>query len=175
MAQSRLSRRTLMASGAAAGGRAALARAADSIDPSWKITNGRVNQSVVQWCFKPMTTEELAKHAAALGLKSVELCPPADWPILKKYGLTCAIASSHGFVRGWNNRDNWDFCTDIITKGINASADFGCPAVITFSGMRGDLPAGPEGDEIGKKNFVEGIKRGLAASEQKKTHLADGW
>jgi len=172
MPQTRLSRRTLMASVAAAGGTAAIAHAADSIDPNWKITNGRINQSVVQWCFKPMTTEELAKHAAALGLKSVELCPPTDWPILKKYGLTCAIASSHGFLKGWNHRENWDFCTDIITKGINASADFGCPAVITFSGMRGDLPNNAEGDEIGKKNFVEGIKRVLPLAEQKKITLA---
>src|SRR6476659_6300883 len=143
MELNRLNRRTLMTL-AAAGGTAALTNAATKAaddDPSWKITHGRINQSVVQWCFKPMTTEELAKHASALGLKSVELCPIADWPVLRKYGLTCAIASSHGFVRGWNHRDNWDYCTDIITKGINASADFGCPTVITFSGMRGDLPA----------------------------------
>src|SRR6185369_14068302 len=172
MPQNRLSRRTLMASVAAAGGTVALAHAAEPVDPNWKIAKGQINQSVVQWCFKPMTTEELAKHAAALGLKSVELCPIADWPILKKYGLTCAIASSHGFVRGWNHRDNWDYCTDIITKGINASADFGCPTVITFSGMRGDLPAGAEGDEIGKKTMIEGLQRVLPLAEQKKITLA---
>ena len=38
--------------------------------------------------------------------------------------------------------------------------------------MRGDLPAGPEGDEIGKRNFVEGIKRVLPLAEQKKVTLA---
>jgi hydroxypyruvate isomerase len=172
MAPARLSRRTLMASAAAVSGSAALSRAADSIDPKWKIVNGRINQSVVQWCFKPMTTEELAKNAATLGLKSVELCPIADWPILKKHGLTCAIASSHGFVRGWNHRDNWDYCTDIVTKGIEASADFGCPAVITFSGMRGDLPNNAEGDEIGKKTMIEGLKRVLPLAERKKITLA---
>jgi hydroxypyruvate isomerase len=127
---------------------------------------------VVQWCFKPMSTEDLARHAAALGMKSVELIPPSDWPLLKKYGLTCAIAGSHGFVKGWNHKENWDFCTESITKAVNASADFGCPSVITFSGMRGDLPVGPEGDEIGKKNFVEGIKRVLPLAEQKKVTLA---
>lgn len=170
----RLNRRMLMTTLAAAGGTAALARAAESPadDPHWKITNGRINQSVVQWCFKPMTTEELARHAAALGMKSLELAPPGDWPVLKKHGLTCAIASSHGFVRGWNHKENWDFCTDSITKAVNASADFGCPTVITFSGMRGDLPVGPEGDEIGKRNFVEGIKRVLPLAEQKKITLA---
>jgi hydroxypyruvate isomerase len=174
MSIDRLSRRTLIAGVAAAGGTVALAGAAESKgdDPNWKIQNGRIKQSVVQWCFKPMATEELARHAAALGLVSVELCPVSDWPILKKYGLSCAIASSHGFVRGWNHRENWDFCGDNLTTNINAAADFGCPCVITFSGMRGDLPAGPEGDEIGKKNFVEGIKRVLPLAEQKKIMLA---
>jgi len=160
---------------AVAGGTAALSNAAaDAVpdDPTWKIAKGRINQSVVQWCFRPMPTEELARHAAAIGMKSVELCPPADWPILKKYGLTCAIASSHGFVRGWNHRENCDFCTDIITRGINDSADFGCPTVITFSGMRGDLPTGSEGDEIGKKTMVEGLKRVLPLAEKKKITLA---
>jgi len=174
MPTTRLTRRTALATLAAAGPAAALAHAADTAtdDPNWKIKNGRINQSVVSWCFKPMSTEDLARHAAALGLKSVELCPVADWPILKKYGLTCAIASSHGFVKGWNHRENWDFCADNLTTNINAAADFGCPTVITFSGMRGDLPSGAEGDEIGKKNFVEGIKRVLSLAEKKKVTLA---
>src|SRR4029078_1619727 len=169
----RLDRRTLMAA-VAAGGTVSLARAAESIadDPRWKIAHDRIHQSVVQWCFKPMGTEELARNAAALGMKSVELAPPSDCAILKKYGLTCAIASSHGFVRGWNQKENWDFCAESITKAVNAAADFGCPSVITFLGMRGNLPAGPDGDEIGKKNFVEGIKRVLPLAEQKKVTLA---
>jgi hydroxypyruvate isomerase len=173
---SEFGRRTLLAATAAAGSAAALTRgvaaqqAAD--DANWRIAKGRINQSVVHWCFRPMAVEELARHAAALGCKSVELVAPTDWPTLKKYGLTCAIASSHGFVRGWNQKENWDFCADSITKAVNASADFGCESVITFSGMRGNLPAGPEGDELGKKNFVEGIKRVLQLAEQKKVTLA---
>jgi len=171
----KLTRRAMLGS-IAAGGTAALSHSAAAEptgdDPHWKITKGRINQSVVQWCFKPMPTEELARHAAALGMKSVELIPPSDWPMLKNYGLTCAIASSHGFVKGWNHKENWDFCSDSITKAVNASADFGCASVITFSGMRGDLLAGPEGDEIGKRNFVEGIKRVLPLAEQKKVTLA---
>jgi hydroxypyruvate isomerase len=170
----KLTRRAML--GSIAAGTTALSHSAaaepTSDDPHWKIAKGRINQSVVQWCFKPMPTEDLARHAAALGMKSVELIPPSDWPMLKKYGLTCAIASSHGFVKGWNHKENWDFCTDSITKAVNASADFGCPSVITFSGMRGELPVGPEGDEIGKKNFVEGIKRVLPLAEQKKVTLA---
>ncbi len=176
MSKSQLTRRTMLGTMAAAGSALAMTSTAhaDSAadDPNWKITRGRLNQSVVHWCFKPMSVEDLARSAAALGIKSVELIPPSDWPILKKYGLTCAIAGSHGFVKGWNDKANWDMCTEKITQAIEASAAFGCKSVITFSGMRGELPAGAEGDEIGKKNFVEGIKRVLPLAEQKKVTLA---
>jgi hydroxypyruvate isomerase len=174
--QDHLTRRAMLATAAVAGTTAALTPASavetTADDPHWKIAKGRINQSVVAWCFKPMPVEELARHAAALGMKSVELVPPSDWPVLKKHGLTCAIAGSHGFVKGWNHKENWDFCTEKITDAVNASADFGCQSVITFSGMRGNLPAGPEGDEIGKRTMIEGLKRVLPLAEQKKVTLA---
>jgi len=174
--QDHLTRRAMLATAAVAGTTAALTPASAveiaADDPHWKIAKGRINQSAVWWCFKPMPVEELARHAATLGMQSVELIAPSDWPILKKHGLTCAIASSHGFVKGWNHKENWDFCTEKITESVNASADFGCKSVITFSGMRGDLPAGPEGDEIGKRTMIEGLKRVLPLAEQKKVTLA---
>jgi hydroxypyruvate isomerase len=166
----------MIASLAAAGSAAALmpAKAAEDAggDTDWKIKNDRIRQSVVHWCFKPMPVEELARHAAAMGIRSVELVPPSDWPVLKRHGLTCAIAGSHGFVKGWNDKANWDFCTEKITAAIEAAAAFGCKNVITFSGMRGNLPAGEEGDEIGKRNFVEGIKRVLPLAEKSNVTLA---
>ena len=175
MSKSQLTRRTMLGT-MAAGSALAMTSTAHAEptadDPNWKIARGRINQSVVHWCFKPMSVEDLARSAAAMGIKSVELIPPSDWPILKKYGLTCAIAGSHGFVKGWNDKANWELCTEKITQSIDAAAEFGCKSVITFSGMRGDLPAGPEGDEIGKRNFVEGIKRVLPLAEQKKVTLA---
>jgi hydroxypyruvate isomerase len=171
-----IDRRSMIAGLAVAGTAAAVSHApaaeTPADDPHWKVTKGRIQQSVVHWCFKPMPVEELARHAAAMGLQSVELVPPSDWPTLKKHGLSCAIAGSHGFVKGWNDKANWDFCAEKITGAINSAADFGCPSVITFSGMRGELPAGEEGDEIGKRNFVEGIKRVLPLAEEKKVTLA---
>ena len=139
-------------------------------DASWKIEKGRINQSVVSWCFNPMPVEELARAAAAMGLKSVELCDPKHWPLLKSLGLTCAIASSHGFVKGWNHKEHWPYCQERINSVIEAAAAFGCPSVITFSGMKEDL-TGPEGDEIGKKNTVEGLKTVLKLAEEKKVTL----
>ena len=164
-----LSRRALLATAAGVAA-AGLTKPASAEDSNWKIAKGQINQSVVPWCFKPMPVEQLAKAAAAMGFKSVELVSPEHWPLLKQLGLTCAIASSHGFVKGWNHRENYDFCTEKITASVNAAADFGCPNVITFSGMRGDL-AGAEGDEIGKRNMVEGLKKVLGLAEKKKVTL----
>ena len=63
-------------------------------DANWKIEKGRINRSVVSWCFNLMPVEALAKAAATMGLKSVELYDPKHWPMLKSFGLTCAIAST---------------------------------------------------------------------------------
>jgi hydroxypyruvate isomerase len=74
------------------------------------VKNGRIRQSVVPWCFKPVEIPDLAKAAAAMGLASVELCDAKHWPMLKELGLTCAIATSHGFTKGFAHREEWAEC-----------------------------------------------------------------
>src|SRR3954469_3059713 len=95
---------------------------------NFKITKGRIKQSVVPWCFNPMPVPELAKHSAALGLKSVELCAPEHWPLLKELGLTCAIASSHGFAKGFAHKEEWDECLATLRKNIEDSGASAAPA-----------------------------------------------
>src|SRR5205823_763859 len=128
-----MTRRKLIqgAVGAAAAGAVAPATAAEPA-PSLK---GRVKHSLVKWCYdKHFPLEELCRVAVALGCKSVELGPPKDWPTLKKHGLTCAIAGSHGFEKGMNNPKYQPMCLAKLREAIDASADFGCPSVITFTG-----------------------------------------
>ena len=86
------------------------------------IVNNRVNQSVVHWCFKPMKLELLARHAAEMGIKSVELIAPKDWPILKKHGLECAITPSHGFAQGFADPEMHDECIQKLTSAIDATS-----------------------------------------------------
>jgi hydroxypyruvate isomerase len=165
-----LSRRTLLG-GALAG--AALASSgcagettrtvAPTMDEnSWRITNGRIHQSVVGWCFNPMETSVLVKAAAQIGFKSVELVDPKHWPMLKDLGLTCAIASSHGFVKGFNHVENHGMCAQKVSEQIEHAAAFGCPNIITFSGMREGLT-----DEEGIANCVTGLKQVVGLAEQK--------
>jgi hydroxypyruvate isomerase len=169
----RITRRRLLGSALSATAVAAVgvphvARAAQN-DPASSgrvVVNGRIKQSVCPWCFSPMPLETLCRNAAAMGLASVELVPPKDWPILKKYGLVCAISSSHGFVEGWNHRENWPMCREKVTQAIEANAAAGFPSVITFSGFRKGMP-----DDVGLDNTVAGLKTVIGLAEKKKVNL----
>jgi len=136
------------------------------------VTKGRINQSVAEWCFvtsasvKPMSLEELARVAAAMGIKSIELVRPENWEILKRYGLICALANSHGFVDGWNHKENHGMCKEKITEAVDACAEAGFPSVITFSGFRKGMP-----DDVGLENSVQGLKTVVGYAEKKGINL----
>jgi exoribonuclease R len=44
-----------------------------------------------------MPADELVRHSAALGLKSVELIDPKHWPLIKELGMTVAIDLNEQF------------------------------------------------------------------------------
>jgi hydroxypyruvate isomerase len=113
-----------------------------------------------------MPVEELARHAAAMGLQSVELCDPKVWPRLKELGLTCAIAGSHGFAKGFAHREEWAECHAKLRERIEQCEAAGVGRVITFSGFRRGLT-----DEDGIRNMVEGLKEILPLAEEKKVIL----
>jgi len=168
----KLSRRTAIkgiSAGAAIagafGGFTSLGRAKDKAE-LYKTRSGRINQSVIYWCFKPMPVEELAEHAAEMGMKSVELVTPEYWPMLKKLGLVCAMTPSHGFAKGFAHKEEHAECLEVLRKRIDDSADAGFPSVITFSGFRKGIS-----DEEGMKNMVEGLKQIVGHAEKKKVTL----
>ncbi len=143
----------------------ALSAAQQSVS-EFKIANGRIKQSVIQWCFKPMPVETLAAGAARLGLKSVELVQPVDWPILKKYGLMCAISPSHGFVKGFAHKEEHAECIATLGKMIDETSAAGYPSVITFSGMRRGIS-----DDEGTANMVAGLKQIVGHAEKRNVTL----
>jgi hydroxypyruvate isomerase len=147
-------------------GSAAAQPAKKASQVSRSATKGRLKQSVCHWCFEPMDLETLARNAAAMGIRSVELVPPAQWPILKKHGLICALTSSHGFVEGWNRKENYAMCSEKVRQAIDATAAAGFPSVITFSGFRKGMP-----DDVGLENTVAGLKQVVGYAEQKKVNL----
>ncbi len=134
--------------------------------PGRAVKKGRINQSVCRWCFDPMPLEELARHCAAMGVKSIELVPPEKWHILKEHGLVCAIAGSHGFVKGFNDKANHAMCIAEIKRAVDACAEAGFPNVITFSGFRNGIS-----DDVGLDNSVAGLKKVIGYAEKKKVTL----
>ena len=128
---------------------------------------GNIRQSVVYWCYsKHWSVEETCQHAVHLGCESIELVGPKDWPTLKKYGLTCAIApidvEGQPFVKGFNNPEYHPWLLDVTKKAIDESADFGCPNVIAFTGFSEGFSR-----EDGARNCIDGFKK-LAGYAEKK-------
>ena len=153
--QSGLSRRDLMkwtAGGVAGVAFANMASAADQP----VATHQRIKQSLVNWCYNKAwpNVDEYCKVASKLGCQSIELIDPEHWPTLKKHGLTCAIAGSHGFRTGFNNKDEWDECLAKLRERIGQCKEFGVKSVISFTGMANGLSK----DE-GFENCVAGFKK----------------
>ena len=132
------------------------------------VKNGRINQSVVQWCFKDhWDVEKTCEVAKSLGCRSVEIVTPEHWPTLKKHGLVCACVPSHGFKVGFNDPADWPQCLKILEERVDAAADAGFPTVITFTGYRKDNIT----DDVGAKNCVDGFKKIVGHAEKKKVTL----
>ncbi len=162
-----MNRRQLLSSAAGLGAVALPVNTAAAAEDYYAVKkDARIKQSVIHWCFNPMTVEELAIGAAKMGLLSVELVGPEHWPVLKKHGLTCAIAGSHGFAKGFAHTEEHDECVAALRKSIDACVAFGVESVITFSGFT----RGMAHDEA-RKNMIEGLKKIVPYAEEKKVTL----
>ena len=161
-----LSRRTVL-KGAVAAGMMAGAAAAQDDDPSFKIRNNRVKQSIMGWTFNPMPTEELARHCKALGMHAMEGVDAKHYPMIRELGLQISLTGSHGFAKGPCDPANRELCITKLREGIDKAVQFGAPAVITFTGMRvKDLT-----DEQMTRNCVETWKAVAAYAEEKKVNI----
>jgi hydroxypyruvate isomerase len=162
-----VSRRELLgrvaAGGLAAAAASGLALNVNAAEEKPYEPKGRVNQSVCQWCYPKMSVEELARSAAEMGLRSVELLAPDQCAPLKKYGLTCAMVLSHKIHPGLNNKKNHDACLSLMRERIQFAAEAGYPNVICFSGNREGIP-----DDVGIDNCVHALKQVVGLAEEKK-------
>lgn len=76
------------------------AEAAESATP----LKGNIKHSVCRWCYGRIPLDDLCKAAKAIGIESIDLQGPKEWPILQKYGLTCAMGNGAGMgiTKGFN-------------------------------------------------------------------------
>src|SRR5687768_12774126 len=170
-----ISRRTAvrhLTAGAAVAAASTVARGMQAAEAAGNL-KGRINHSVCKWCYGKIPLEEFCKAAKEIGLTSVELLQPSDFPTLKKYGLTCAMVSNPvidglgGIERAWNRVEHHDKLVQAYEKQIAAVADAGMENLICFSGNRAGLD-----DEKGLENCALGLKRIMKLAEDKKVTIS---
>lgn len=124
---------------------------------------GKVNHSACRWCYNGISLDDLCKAAQAIGMKSIELVGPDEWPTLKKYGLTSAMpwGAGKGITEGFNNPKLHDELVKSYTDIIPKVAAAGFNQIICFSGNRNGLD-----DEKGIENCAIGLKRLMPLAEK---------
>lgn len=169
----RIDRRSMLRMAAGTGVAALAFGSCASIDGHLKpaASKGRINHSVAYWCFaEHWDLEKTCQITKQLGGKSIELVGPKDFPTLKKYGLTCALAPNGmpdpPFVKGFNNPEYHDMIVAKTRETIDACADYNFPSVIAFTGFREDIP-----DDVGAENCVAGLKKIIGYAEKKKVNI----
>lgn len=129
---------------------------------------GKVNHSVCRWCYDSIPLEDLCKAAKNIGLSSIELVGPDEWPMLKKYGLTSALpwGAGKGITQGFNDLKYHDELVKSYEDIIPKVAAAGYNQIICFSGNRNGLDDGQ-----GIKNSAIGLKRLINVAEKYKVTL----
>ncbi len=127
---------------------------------------GNIRHSVSRWCYGKVPFEEFCGHCKRIGIQSVELLGPSDFPLIQKYGLVCAMVGSHSLTKGLNHKENHAECLAKLRPAIEATAAAGFPNTICFSGNRDGID-----DEEGLKNCVEALKQVIGFAEEKKVTL----
>jgi hydroxypyruvate isomerase len=171
--------KTVAAAGtASAVGQAGFIHAAEAAAPTTGL-KGNINHSMVYWCFN-MTgdkwdLEKCCQVAKQLGIRSIELTSPQDWPTMKKHGLTCAIAPNGmpgaPFMKGLNNPRYHEEVIARTSEMIEACASHGVPSVIAFTGFKyrdaDDPTSGEISREEGAEHCVKGLKQLASLAEKK--------
>ena len=125
---------------------------------------GSLRHSVCRWCYKDIPLDDLAREAKRIGLESVELLEPPEWPVVRRHGLTCAMAMGTTRIpEGLNRVEHHAVMVPGMIERIGACADAGLPNVICFSGSRGCMD-----DELGLANCAVALKQIVGAAEKRR-------
>ena len=126
-----------------------------------------IRHSVSQWCFPKIPLAELATAARSMGIESIELLEPADWPVVQRAGLTCAMARGPDTITdSFNRRENHAQLVPAFEERIRACAKAGLRNVVCFSGNRRG-----QSDEEGLEICAEGFRKLAGVAEREKVTL----
>ncbi|MCB0684898.1 MAG: TIM barrel protein [Saprospiraceae bacterium] len=119
------------------------------------FADSQIKHSVCRWCYNGIELDALCEAAQEIGIRSIEIVGPKDWPTLKKYNLECALATdSFASIPNGFNEPKYHHDLQMNYKGlITAAADNGVPNVIVFSGNRNGMD-----DMVGLENCAVGLE-----------------
>lgn len=125
-----------------------------------------IKHSVCRWCYSSIPFEELCQGVKEIGMASIELTGPKEWPILKKYGLTAAIGwgdwpKGMGLNNFFNNPKNHEELFALYSELIPEAAANGVKNLICFSGNRNGMS-----DMVGMMNCATIIRRLIPICEK---------
>jgi hydroxypyruvate isomerase len=131
---------------------------------------GRMKQCVTRGVFgRSMSFEETCRVAAEMGFRGYDLIGPAEWPILKKYGLipTMYPPGPGGTIAdALNRKENHDRLEKALHEAIDEAAANGVPSIITFPGNRRGMA-----DAEGADNCVASLSRIKAHAEDRGVNI----
>jgi hydroxypyruvate isomerase len=127
---------------------------------------GRIKQGVTRAVFpRGMALEDCCREAARLGIKGFDLIGPAEWPVLKKFGLVPSMyppGPGGTIPDALNRKENHAKLEAALHAAIDESAANQVPNIITFSGNRRGMA-----DQEGADNCVEFLNKVKAHAEDK--------
>lgn len=152
-----MQRREFIASAVAAAAVSTSLPVAAQPEPVKGPLKGRIKHSVCRWCYGGMKLDDLCRAAAEMGIQSVELLNPDEWPVAQAHGLTCAVASfvkSNPIHKGFNRVEHHDAMVKELEERLPLVKAAGIPCQIVFSGNRAGMS-----DAEGLEHCVKGLKR----------------
>lgn len=125
--------------------------------------DNKIHHSACRWCYNDLPLEILCREGKNFGLESIDLIGPEDWPVVKKFGMTCGMGNGAelGITKGWNNPVYHDQLVKNYKEIIPLAGKEGIRNIILLSGNRDSMD-----DETGLENCVYGIRKILGLAEK---------
>ena len=122
-----------------------------------------INHSVCKWCFEDIPLTEFLPIIKEMGIQSIDLIGPNDWPLLKEFDIHCSMCEGAeiSLTRGWNDPQYHATLIQNYTDIIPKVAAAGYTNLICFSGNRNGMS-----DELGMANCVNGLQQILPLAEK---------
>jgi hydroxypyruvate isomerase len=126
---------------------------------------GRLRQGVTRGVFGARRVSKIAAAPPRRGIQGFDLIGPADWPLLRKYGLTPSmypLGPGGTIADPLNRTENHAHLDQSLRAAIDEAAAAKFPNVITFSGNRNGM-----NDRVGADNCVAFLNKIKAHPEDK--------